>query len=130
MRFATDVSNMSYAIRLKVGAVAVRDRRVIAIGYNGTPSGEDNRCENLAIDGTLVTRANVVHAEVNLIKFAQENHIDLTGCTLYITHSPCPNCGPKVIEAGFVEVVFGKHYRIVSDLSKLTENGIIVREWN
>ena len=132
MRFATDVSNMSHAIRLNVGAVAVRDKRVIAIGYNDTPSGEDNCCE--IIDktnfGKLITKTNVVHAEANLIKYAKENNIDLYGCTLYITHSPCPSCGQLVIDTGFSEVVFGKHYRIVSDLSKLTEAGINVREYN
>lgn len=130
LRHATDVSNMSYAVRLKVGAVAVRDRRVIAIGYNGTPAGEHNMCEIFDGQGNLVTKPNVVHAEANLIKFSKENNIDLQGCILYITHSPCPSCGHLVIDAGFNEVVFGKHYRIISDLSKLTAAGILVREYN
>lgn len=149
MRFAADVANMSWARRLKVGAVAVRDLRVIAIGFNGTPKGEDNCCEELVeeldtvttsmqcnynpsehrewIDGrmyVLKTKPNVVHAEDNLIQFAKEHDIDLRGCTLYITHSPCPTCGIKIIDAGFTEVVFEKYYRVESKLE-----GILVRQW-
>jgi len=151
MRFALDVAEMSRAERLKVGAVAVRDRRVIAIGYNGTPPGEDNCCEEFVRETThhmspeydvhavrqwregkmwvLKTKPNVIHAEDNLIRFSEENNIDLHGCTLYITHSPCPLCGDKVINAGFKEVVYEKHYRIVTDLPELTKAGIFVRQW-
>lgn len=151
MRFAQDVAQMSRAIRLKVGAVAVRDRRVIAIGYNGTPEGEDNCCEELVItdkngieddydvsayreyrDGenwVLQTKLNVIHAEDNLIRYADKHSIDLNGCTLYITHSPCPACGEKIIANGFKEVVFEKHYRVVTDLHFLIDKGIEVRQW-
>lgn len=149
MKFATDVAEMSRAVRLKVGAVAVRDLRVIAIGFNGTPKGEDNCCEELVeelntvsvsmqhdynpsehrewIDSkmyVLKTKPNVVHAEDNLIQFAEEHNIDLQGCTLYITHSPCPPCAEKIIAAGFDEIVFEKHYRVKSQLS-----GITTRQW-
>jgi len=130
MFFSSDVANMSHAIRLKVGAVAVRDKRVIAIGYNGTPPGESNVCEELDELGNLKTKSNVIHAEANLIRFAKEHNINLTGCKLYLTHSPCPNCGQLLIEAGITEVMFGKHYRITKDLSKLTEAGLIVSEYN
>lgn len=134
MKFAHDVAKMSWAMRLKVGAVAARDRRVIALGYNGTPAGEDNCCEDWVTDpetGLLVsvTKPNVIHAESNLINFSKENNIDLNGCTLYITHSPCAGCGDKIIEAGFKEVIFGTHYRIVSNLHFLSEAGVKVRQW-
>lgn len=132
MRFASDVANMSYAKRLKVGAVAVRDNRVIAIGYNGTASGEDNCCE--IVDktnfGILVTKSNVIHAEANLIKYAKIHNIDLIGCTLYITHSPCQNCGHLVMDAQFVEVIYGKPYRDTTVLLEIEAIGIKVREWN
>lgn len=149
MNFASDVASMSYAVRLKVGAVAVRDRRVIAIGYNGTPKGTDNCCEDeVVLDPTkdliskgehtvwrdgknwiLKTKSNVIHAEDNLIRFANANYIDLNDCTLYITHSPCPSCGEKIIATGIKEVVYEKHYRIVTDLHFLTNEGIKVRKW-
>lgn len=151
IKFAADVANMSHAVRLKVGAVAVRDKRVIAIGYNGTPSGEDNCCEELVPyngdgmepdydvhahrewrDGkswVSVTKSNVIHAEDNLIRFANKNSINLGDCTLYITHSPCPPCGYKIIGAGFKRIVFEKYYRIVSDLSMLEKIGIKVEQW-
>jgi dCMP deaminase len=129
MRFASDVANMSYAKRLKVGAVAVRDKRVIAIGYNGTPSGEDKCCEEV-INGALVTKSNVVHAEANLIKYAKTHNIDLVGCTLYITHSPCQNCGHLVMDAQFVEVIYGKPYRDTTILLEIEAIGIKVNEWN
>lgn len=129
MRFASDVANMSYAKRLKVGAVAVRDKRVIAIGYNGTPSGEDKCCEEIVND-VLVTKSNVVHAEANLIKYAKLHNIDLTGCTLYITHSPCQNCGHLVMDTQFVELIYGKPYRDTTVLFEIEAIGIKVREWN
>ena len=131
MRFANDVANMSSAKRLKVGAVAVRDRRVIAIGYNGTPPGEDNCCEYVNSDGELVTKDSVIHAEANLIKFSGENGIDLKHCVLYITHSPCPLCAVKIYEAGFSEIVYGKQFRDTSALKRMSDVlGIKVREWN
>lgn len=148
MRFAQDVSQMSYAVRLKVGAVAVRDLRVVAIGFNGTPSGEDNRCEDLVEfdmndeafgseviewrddkNWKLVTKSNVIHAEDNLIRYADRHNIDLNDCTLYITHSPCPSCGDKIIANGFKEVVYEKHYRIATDLHFLIDKGVKVRQW-
>lgn len=152
MNFAGDVSNMSRAVRLKVGAVAVRNLRVVAIGYNGTPAGEDNCCEemvetdetgneheyNVSIhrewkdnkNWVLRTKSNVIHAEDNLIRFAKNNNIDLTGCVLYITHSPCLECSKKIKEAGFSEIVYGKLFRDIQHLKDFNSSGIGMREWN
>lgn len=131
MRFAGDVGNMSRARRLKVGAVAVKDRRVVAIGYNGTPPGADNNCEDELPDGSLVSKENVIHAEDNLIRFAEANDISLYDCTLYITHSPCPHCCEKISKAGFSKVVFGKQFRDMSGLQALeNDKGVEVYEWN
>lgn len=130
MVFARDVGEMSYGVRLRVGAVAVRDRRVIAIGYNGTPQGEDNCCEIQDEYGNLTTKSTVIHAEANLAKYAEENHIDLAGCTLYVTHSPCRNCGGLIISKDFKEVVYGKQYRDISILGELIKEGIVCREFN
>lgn len=155
--FASDVSKMSRAVRLKVGAVAVRDCRVIAIGFNGTPKGEDNCCEDKVYydnhdpyhnpndfpeseelnpsrnDGMvkrykLVTKSNVVHAEDNLIQFAKEHSIDLNGCTLYITHSPCYQCTKKILDNGFKEVVYKMLFRETAHLSDFN-HAVKVRQW-
>lgn len=149
MNFAHEVAKMSRAKRLNVGAVAVRDRRVIAIGYNGTPPGDDNCCEELVEltipfedvpKGELViwekgrnwilkTKPNVIHAEDNLIKFSKENNINLSGCTLYMTHSPCPVCCAKIKDAGFIEIVYDEDFRDTSGLLALKETCIIRTLW-
>lgn len=126
LKFAHDVSQMSRATRLQVGAVAVKDRRVICIGYNGTPEGADNCCEFMDDYGTLVTKSNVVHAEDNLIRFATKERTYLEGCTLYITHCPCPNCCELIVKAGFSRVVFSHFYRDTSGVNNLLDKGIIV----
>jgi len=126
LKFAHDVSQMSRATRLQVGAVAVKDRRVICIGYNGTPEGEDNCCEFTDDYGNLVTKPNVVHAEDNLIQFAQRHGISLEGCTLYITHCPCPNCCKRIVRAKFNRVVFSHVYQDMSGLYSLLDKGILV----
>lgn len=105
MDVAIRTAQLSSAVRLKVGCVAVRDRRIIACGYNGTGPGEDNVCEAQLPDGTLVTKPNVVHAEINMIDFVKLWDINLVGCSLYITHEPCEPCAIAVIEAGIIDVI-------------------------
>ena len=110
MDVAIRTAQLSSAVRLKVGCVAVRDRRIIACGYNGTGPGEDNVCEIKLPDGTLVTKPNVVHAEINMIDFAKLWDINLVGCSLYITHEPCEPCAIAVIEAGIIDVIADMAY--------------------
>lgn len=119
-------ASLSYANRLKVGAVAVRDRRIICVGFNGTPPGSDNRCE----DDNNVTLPMVIHAEDNLARFAYNNGIDISGCTLYVTHTPCVNCADIIVNNGFVEVVYVNDYRTVDGKEKLENNNIKVRKYN
>lgn len=123
MDVALRTAQLSYARRLKVGCVAVRDKRIIACGFNGTPPGEDNNCEHETETG-LVTKDNVVHAEVNLIKYAKTNNIDLQGCSLFITHSCCSNCASAIVQAGFKEVFFNQAYRDNAGLDILKINMI------
>lgn len=129
-RYFTDVAlrtaALSYAERLKVGAVAVRDRRIICVGYNGTPPGESNQCE----DEFNRTLPSVIHAEDNLIRFAHSNEIDIVGCTLYITHSPCINCAQLILQEGFSEVVYINEYRSADGIEKLKSNNIIIRKYD
>ena len=113
MRVAEATAEQSYAEKLKVGAVAVNDGRIICTGYNGTPPGEDNRCEDRVPDfdnigsWKLQTRPDVEHAERNLIYFAARKGIRLEGASLFVTTSPCMECARAIFNAGIAEV----HYK-------------------
>jgi dCMP deaminase len=105
MRVAVETAGLSYATKLRVGAVAVIDRRIVCTGYNGTPAGESNQCEDF-FDGKLNTRENVEHAERNLIYYATRKGIALEGASLFITHSPCIECARAIANVGFIEVYY------------------------
>ena len=107
LNVAKETAKLSYAERLKVGAVAVKDRRIICVGFNGQPSGLANKCE----DDSNNTLPTVLHAEENLILFAAKHGISLKGCDLYITHSPCINCSKLIYGAGFAKVFYSEYYR-------------------
>jgi dCMP deaminase len=124
MTVARTTAELSYCVRLKVGAVAVRDNRIIAVGYNGTISGFDNRCEiTVGYDEDdkpiLLTLDTVEHAERNLIAFAAKHGIALAGCTLYITHAPCADCARAIINSGFTKLVYGEPYKTYAGLHML-----------
>ena len=108
MDVADRTALMSTAKRLQVGAVAVRDRRIIACGYNGTAPGEDNICEETLEDGSTKTKDSVFHAEKNLILFSERESINIVDCILFVTHSPCEACALEIIRAGFCMVIY-KH---------------------
>ena len=125
MDIAIRTSQQSYAERLKVGAVATRGKRLLCVGFNGTPELADNCCE----DENFVTLPSVIHAEHNLIRFANELQIDISGSVLYITHSPCVGCAEKIIVAGISEVVYREEYRCNDGIYKLKDNNIKVRKY-
>jgi len=110
-----------------VGAVAVRDKRIILTGLNGTPPGDDNCCEDetLFLDTEqgwikgIVTKDSVSHAEENLITFAAHNGIPLEGCGMFITHAPCIHCAKLIRNSGFDYVVYENEYRSVDGLNYL-----------
>lgn len=107
MQVAETYARLSKAKRLKVGAIVVKDNRVISIGYNGTPAGWDNNCE----DENNKTKPEVIHAEANAIaKLARSNESGLAGY-MYITHSPCFECAKLIHIAGIKKVYFRQHYR-------------------
>lgn len=121
----------SYANRLKVGAVLAYDDRILAVGYNGTPKGYDNDCEEYnVITGEYETKDIVVHAEQNLICFCAKNGIKTNGCTLYITHSPCITCAKLIASAGIKEVIYEKDYRNNGGIKLLLELAIKVRKFS
>jgi dCMP deaminase len=110
----------SYCVRRKVGALLVRERMIISDGFNGTPTGFENICEDE--DGR--TKAYVLHAEANAItKVAQSNNSS-KGATLYTTASPCLECAKLIIQAGIIRVVYGEEYRINDGLELLNRAGI------
>ncbi len=110
----------SYCERRKVGALIVKDRMIISDGYNGTPSGFENICEDE--DGG--TKAYVLHAEANAITKVAKSHNSSQGATLYITDSPCIECAKLIIQAGISRVVYARKYRITDGLDLLNRAGI------
>lgn len=125
MDVAIRTSQMSYAKRLQVGSVAVKERRIILCGFNGTPEGDDNSCENL-VNGQLITKNNVLHSEENLILFAAKCGISLRDSTIYITHVPCLNCSRLIYGSGITRIVYKDLYRDLSGIDFLNSRGILV----
>lgn len=127
MDMANSASRVSSARRLKVGAIAVKDHRVLSIGYNGPPPGYDNNCE-IEVDGELMTRPEVIHAEQNAIyKMARDGQSAL-GADLFITHAPCVECAKAIKTSGFKKVWYRDEYRSQEGLQFLEELGVEVEK--
>jgi dCMP deaminase len=128
---ARATAGLSHAKKLQVGAVAVRDGRAICTGYNGTPAGEDNRCEDEVFDDVLgprlVTKDNVEHAERNLIYFAAKKGIALEGASLFVTHSPCMQCARAILNVGIRELYYETPFSDEEGLRFLQERINVVR---
>ena len=112
----------SYCTRRQVGAILVKDRMIISDGYNGTPSGFENVCE----DENGVTKPYVLHAEANAITKVARSGNSSEGATLYITDSPCMECAKLIIQAGIARVVYRNEYRILDGVDLLRRAGIRV----
>ncbi len=122
LRMACIWSENSYCKRRQVGALIVKDKMIISDGYNGTPSGFENVCE----DENNVTYPYVLHAEANAItKIARSNN-NSKGATLYVTDSPCIECAKLIIQAGIKRVVYSRQYRLDDGLQLLKKAGIEV----
>ena len=126
MKVAELTATNSYARRTKVGAVLVRDGRIISSGWNGQPAGLPNNCEDELPDGSLVTKNTVIHSEVNAIFFCAKNGIKTDGSTLYLTLSPCVTCALAIIQAGIKEVYYKEKYRDLNGVKLLKKNNIKV----
>lgn len=122
MRMALIWAGNSYCKRRKVGALIVKDKMIISDGYNGTPSGFENVCE----DDSNVTKPYVLHAEANAITKIARSGNNSDGATLYVTTSPCIECSKLIIQAGIRRVVYGEKYRIEDGLTLLRRAGIEV----
>lgn len=120
LRMAAIWAENSYCKRRKVGAIIVKDSMIISDGFNGTPSGFENVCE----DESGVTKPYVLHAEANAITKVSRSNNSSDGATLYITASPCVECSKLIIQAGIRRVVFNEIYRITDGLDLLKRAGV------
>ena len=122
MRMARVWAENSYCIRRQVGALMVKEQRIISDGYNGTPSGFENVCE----DENNVSKPYVLHAEANAISKVARSHNSSDGATLYVTASPCIECAKLIIQSGIQRVVYGELYRLTDGIDLLKRAGVQV----
>ncbi len=126
MRMAYIWAQNSYCKRKKVGAIIVKGKMIISDGYNGTPSGFENVCE----DEHFKTKPYVLHAEANAITKVAKSNYSSEGATLYVTTSPCMECSKLIIQAGIRRVVFTEKYHDTSGLDLLKKVGVEVVQIN
>ena len=119
---AREWGNLSYCERRKVGALIVKDRMIISDGYNGTPKGMENICE----DEENYTKWYVLHAEANAIMKVASSTQSCSGATLYVTLSPCKDCSKLIYQAGIVRVVYIDQYKDTTGIDFLKDAGVEV----
>lgn len=141
MEVAKIFANLSTAKRLQVGAIVVKDDRIISIGYNGMPSGWDNCCEEPAVDVVgiakdgknivepyLKTKPEVLHAESNAIAKLAKSPESGEGASIFITHSPCIDCAKLIYQSGITTVYYEESYRSTQGVEFLERSGILVKQ--
>lgn len=133
METAEIFAELSYARRLHVGAIVVKNDRIISIGYNGMPAGWDNNCEDEVSypdteDVILKTKPEVLHAESNAIAKLAKSNDSGDGADLFVTHSPCLECAKLIYQSGIKRVFFGEHYREDTGVQFLKQSGIVVEQ--
>jgi dCMP deaminase len=115
-----------------VGAIIVKDNRIISIGYNGTPPGWDNNCEELvhriAEEPVLKTLPEVIHAEENAIAKLARSHESGEGATMFITHAPCAQCAKMILVSGIGSVYYRQQYRDDAGIKFLQRGGVAVQQ--
>jgi len=139
MDVAERFAQLSSATRLQVGAIVVKDDRIISIGYNGMPSGWDNTCEECCDGGGLVgvgcyhdhctgpkTKAEVLHAESNAIAKLAKSPESGEGASVFITHSPCIDCAKLIYQSGVATVYYKNDYRSTQGIEFLNKSGVEV----
>ena len=133
MDVAERFAQLSSAVRLNVGAIVVKDDRIISIGYNGMPTGWDNCCEdevlvdygNRASDAKyeLKSKPEVLHAESNAIAKLAKSNESGNGATIFITHAPCIECAKLIYQSGISNVYYRNEYRSTQGIEFLTKSG-------
>ena len=126
LRMAAVWAENSYCKRRQVGALLIKNKMIISDGYNGTPSGFENICE----DESGKTKPYVLHAEANAITKIAKSHNSSEGATLYVTSSPCIECAKLIIQAGIIRVVFSESYRLNEGIELLERSNIEVVNLN
>lgn len=124
LRLAKEWAKLSHCKRKQVGAIIVKDATIIADGYNGTPTGFENDCE----DDEGNTKWYVLHAEANAILKVARSSNKVNGATLYLTNSPCKDCSKLVLQAGIKRLVYIDQYKDVSGLEFLKKAGLEIRQ--
>ena len=122
LRMAKIWAENSYCVRRKVGALIVKDKMIISDGYNGTPAGFENICE----DENNITKPYVLHAEANAITKIARSGNNSEGATLYVTDAPCIECSKLIIQAGIKKVFYSRQYRLTDGVELLERAGIEV----
>lgn len=128
MQTAQTFAKLSSAQRLKVGAIIVKDDRIISIGYNGMPAGWSNICEDVLEDGSLKTKSEVLHAESNAIAKLASSNESGKDADIFITHAPCIECAKLIYQSGIKNVYYDQKYRDDSGLEFLRVSGVGVEQ--
>lgn len=134
MKTAETFAELSHARRLHVGAIVVKDDRIISIGYNGMPAGWDNDCEDTIQHSddtvTLKSKPEVLHAETNAIAKLAKSTESGDGAVLFVTHSPCLDCAKLIFQSGIRSVFYRNDYRSTDGTTFLERSGVIVEKLN
>jgi dCMP deaminase len=134
MKTAETFAELSHARRLHVGAIVVKDDRIISIGYNGMPAGWDNDCEDTIQHSddtvTLKSKPEVLHAETNAIAKLAKSTESGDGAVLFVTHSPCLDCAKLIFQSGIRSVFYRNDYRSTDGTTFLERSGVTVEKLN
>ena len=132
MKTAETFAELSHARRLHVGAIVVKDDRIISIGYNGMPAGWDNDCEDTIQHSddtvTLKSKLEVLHAETNAIAKLAKSTESGDGAVLFVTHSPCLDCAKLIFQSGIRSVFYRNSYRSTDGTAFLEKSGVTVEQ--
>ena len=132
MKTAETFAELSHARRLHVGAIIVKDDRIISIGYNGMPAGWDNNCEDEIYQPVnrvnLITKPEVLHAETNAIAKLAKSTESGDGAVLFVTHSPCLDCAKLIFQSGIRSVFYRNSYRSTDGTTFLERSGVTVEQ--
>jgi dCMP deaminase len=126
-------ARLSKAIRAQVGAVLVTKQGVTLTGYNGTAVGRPNDCDDVSFDGvarTLITKAEVIHAELNCIMKAAREGVSCVDATVYVTLAPCVQCAAMMLQAGVKRVIYMQEYRDNSGIKLLQESNVVIQSYD
>jgi dCMP deaminase len=126
-------ARLSKALRAQVGAVLVTKQGVTLTGYNGTAVGRPNDCEDVSFDGvarTLITKPEVIHAELNCIMKAAREGVSCVDATVYVTLAPCVQCAAMMLQAGVKRVIYMKEYRDNSGIKLLQESNVVIQSYD